>query len=644
MGKHKHKQFCIAFNGEDECGSEATQEIYPGVKSYCDTHYDNLTKYNTGVNINPKAKNKDIKPMLEYVRVYTKDKCTSDGDLSKPGCLLVASCDYEDGKKIGCDYRLKSSPGAKPMTPRSPIPSPRIGSPRMIVPVAPKIPNKLRAEATVKFVTAQLKQQVERLKKKEYEDEDEYEEAESEYDYDYDYEDGVDGDTKSIKSKGIIKGNLKKASNPNKRARRAYSRRKDFPVIKAEDITSATNYLEKIYLTNDIEVFFDQMKGLMTSFDNAVENSDKSFNIDDADNWSVVEDIIDKYADKFYEYLPDPDRLELVLSYLFDYDSRDLTKPFISYGFSKTKTANLKGDKLLQMTPYGVLKAYELNKKSSDPKPFAFVVPRAYDSNIIYRANRIQGQSPEDPGNPGAEPKKKDDKPAAGDDTGENFDNKTKAIEYLQKRICEIAGEDYNGDLWVNLNREAKAVYENDNYKEYKRIEDNIKNKFKSGSTKKNPQKLSSSDIDTAINLYFDKDKASALVNLIKENKNTGSGAPPATDSAAKVAGVKQIQETMIKDIKDKKDTLIGTATEKDKKQGSMFNEFKSRYKLNDIKSLNETNYYDTEKDPLKNALNGWVLAFNTWSGTTGKKDDDSVVFAAAKAVAKEYNKLKSKN
>ena len=164
MGKPKHKQRCIAFDGKYPCENFATKEIVKDVKSYCDTHYNNLTKDGSGIYINPKAKNDDVKPMLEYIRVYTKDKCQSDDDLTKPECLLVASCDFDnDGNKIGCDYRLKSSPGAKPMSPRL-IPSPRIGSPRAFVPAAPKIPNKLRAEATVKFVTAHLEQQGERLK------------------------------------------------------------------------------------------------------------------------------------------------------------------------------------------------------------------------------------------------------------------------------------------------------------------------------------------------------------------------------------------------------------------------------------------------------------------------------------------------
>ena len=56
-------------------------------------------------------------------------------------------------------------------------------------------------------------------------------------------------------------------------------------------------------------------------------------------NYEITEDVADQVAEMLGAYMYDMDRIELVLAYLFDFDSRDLTVDFRYFGFKPTSKA-----------------------------------------------------------------------------------------------------------------------------------------------------------------------------------------------------------------------------------------------------------------------------------------------------------------
>lgn len=69
-------------------------------------------------------------------------------------------------------------------------------------------------------------------------------------------------------------------------------------------------------------------------------------------NYEITEDVADQIAEMLGAYMYDMDRIELVLSYLFDYDSRDLTVDFRYFGFKPTssgKKGKFKDDALVML-------------------------------------------------------------------------------------------------------------------------------------------------------------------------------------------------------------------------------------------------------------------------------------------------------
>jgi hypothetical protein len=146
------------------------------------------------------------------------------------------------------------------------------------------------------------------------------------------------------------------------------------------DYKKEKGLLENIDRTRDVKEALEQIKILMNNFDNYQLPIPDGESDPDGESgpgvpanakytYIVSETIVNKVAKKLGKYMDNPDRIELVLTFLFDYESRDLFEQMKFYGFSYeggrkpgTTVANL-----LIETPYSI--RYALTSGSGNVSP-----------------------------------------------------------------------------------------------------------------------------------------------------------------------------------------------------------------------------------------------------------------------------------
>jgi len=151
--------------------------------------------------------------------------------------------------------------------------------------------------------------------------------------------------------------------------------------------------LQELEETTDLQVALKNINFIRDSIE--ISNKDNSFGdskeTSEGKRWSVEETVINYIAEKFSPYISGP-RLELLLSYIFDYDRRDLTKPFIFYGFTKfNKKIIAKDDinNIIYQTPYDILQVSKSKKSNTGGLGEGVYTPRDYDEDILNKSKNL---------------------------------------------------------------------------------------------------------------------------------------------------------------------------------------------------------------------------------------------------------------
>lgn len=340
---------CIAFNpvynrrGEivdwTPCGGYC---VYPTTNPrYCDKHGVNLYK-NVPQGIYTKFRN--INTGTEEILEACYDKNQNS----------IYPCDVRPGTPIS----LMGSP-----RPRSPMRSPVTPRRGVMVTTNPnRLPGSPRGSQTIRSVSGSYRQA-------------EYEqvvpvEVYSEYEQ-------VDDTSDSIYSQPTGRKSLRytgPAVLPGDKSLKKNTRARPIPDVILEvnpprldlNKTVAGKLLE-FDVEKDVAKGYAQLKLIVESIRAMPENEGYSFN--------VQEPVVDIVADKLAVFMNNSLRIELILSFLFYYESRDLSQPFSYYGFKYETTGTLPFNAKLKET-----KLVDLVVKS-DVGAFP-VKPQAIPDNI----------------------------------------------------------------------------------------------------------------------------------------------------------------------------------------------------------------------------------------------------------------------
>jgi hypothetical protein len=117
--------------------------------------------------------------------------------------------------------------------------------------------------------------------------------------------------------------------------------------------------LEKLDDTKSLNDAFEMMSAIRSTIEmnNEDEEKDKKY------NWSVDEQVVDMVAEKFARYMYNPDRIELLLSYIFDYETRDLTQKLSYYGFKTFEKVDTRVGNLLDKSSADILMLSSVDDK-----------------------------------------------------------------------------------------------------------------------------------------------------------------------------------------------------------------------------------------------------------------------------------------
>lgn len=131
-----------------------------------------------------------------------------------------------------------------------------------------------------------------------------------------------------------------KAYRPKKMDKGIAREQKKLPNMPPTDNKTFMRALKDIDSTNDIAVVMSRLEFVIDSIE--LENTNRRRDV--TYNFSVSEDVVNKFANLLHNKykMKDPKRIELLMSFLFDYDSRDLTKKFSEFDLS-VEGPNFKG-------------------------------------------------------------------------------------------------------------------------------------------------------------------------------------------------------------------------------------------------------------------------------------------------------------
>jgi hypothetical protein len=232
---------------------------------------------------------------------------------------------------------------------------------------------------------------------------------------------GYGGKDKKIPNyKTIVKSKGVKSSNKrNIRGRYEIVRSDIAPYIRIN--TSIVEALEILDNTYDLMEALDKIGFIRDT----IKNHPKNIEIaekkkKDQSMWSVEDSVINYIAEKFAPYVNDSDRIELLLSYIFDYDRRDLTKNFKFYGFTTPKG-------LLDKTPYERLK---FRREGTTPMEET-VFPESYNTAFERQVLDMQF-TPKD----NKKPKSEIDSGTCGKNLGSTAKSISDITEALKKTEC----------------------------------------------------------------------------------------------------------------------------------------------------------------------------------------------------------------
>lgn len=104
-------------------------------------------------------------------------------------------------------------------------------------------------------------------------------------------------------------------------------------------------------------------------------------------NYEITEDVADQISEMLGAYMYDIDRIELILSYLFDFDSRDLTVDFRYFGFKPTSSAKKSKDKGFSDEANAMLKELA---KPIEKEVTVMVKPTDDDTGFPLNSGRVE--------------------------------------------------------------------------------------------------------------------------------------------------------------------------------------------------------------------------------------------------------------
>jgi hypothetical protein len=434
MGKKEKILPCIAIKDGKQCDNPAHHGITTeGVTRicYCDFHWERL-QVNNSINLSlekvktiKKKDKKNYKVIKNDVKgIRTASQCIGDyhdKHLDKPECAVKIVCPKKDEKCTDGYYR--SALDATPRTPAYKARTPgRPGSPTFVpgpgspgpLKFDPRVPGGVvpsKPDGTHRSPVSSVKSKTSKKSKDESESESESEsdandsstdsdsgsdvsdsdsEAESSSDSEAEVKTklrvpGYGGKNKKIINYKSIKKSKGVKPNPRDIRGRYEVMRSDIaPYIKIDKrMVSNLKDLDTTYDMDDALKAIRDIKALISSEPKNKEIAKRKEG--DQDMWSVEESVINYIAEKLAPYVNDSDRLELLLSYIFDFDRRDLTKKFSFYGFSKPK------DKI-DTTPYMHLKFLRESETNNKVKPIpADAYPQPWAKPIVEKAHAIQG-------------------------------------------------------------------------------------------------------------------------------------------------------------------------------------------------------------------------------------------------------------
>ena len=242
-----------------------------------------------------------------------------------------------------------------PSSPRSPASSPRPGSPRPLSVAYGASLSPITSSRGGRVYTCRTPENLINKFKNEYKEKKEESESSSESETESSSESEAEEEVEDMEfSKSKKKSySLFRSRLPPELAGEITDKE---PKLIDNVLKSNSKILMSIDTTRDVKLALQHIKTIQKNIATAGELQDDKY-INQKYSYIVSETVVNKVAKKLGKYMDNPDRIELVLIFLFDYESRDLFEQMKFYGFSyegerkeRTTVANL-----LEKTPYEIL-------------------------------------------------------------------------------------------------------------------------------------------------------------------------------------------------------------------------------------------------------------------------------------------------
>ena len=135
-----------------------------------------------------------------------------------------------------------------------------------------------------------------------------------------------------------------------------------------DNIKSCERELEIIDTTRNVTLALRTLKSIM----NKIEGNKEEFV--SPEKYTVTQRIVNEAAKKLGKYMYDERRIEMVVTFLFDFEDRDLFNPLRYYGFTM-KDASIVAPKIDflkdETTPYRLIDATQIDRDIARPRPIS---------------------------------------------------------------------------------------------------------------------------------------------------------------------------------------------------------------------------------------------------------------------------------
>ncbi len=336
---------CIAIVGKARCANPAQTEGEWPQTSLCQSHWGELNKSD--------VKDGDGGKGFDTVYEYNKKNVGLCRDKSrknfKVGNVDVSEYYFCDPNNSDRNKYLDECLVDVPASPRLSPASPRPGSPRPLATAyGASLSPTMRTSGGHVFTCVKPTNRIEEFKKqlKKKDKSNDEEESSSESETESSSESEAEEEVEESKSKRRIRNRLPPDLNDMIQDKKPYYSLKDLE-----------KHLRVIDTTRNSFEALQEIQAVMNDIDKQLKKDDSSRTANTKYTYTVKEKVVNEVAKDLSKYMDNPDRIELVLIFLFDYESRDLFEQMKFYGFSNDNGRKSNELNLLTGTPYDILMA-----------------------------------------------------------------------------------------------------------------------------------------------------------------------------------------------------------------------------------------------------------------------------------------------